>query len=259
MTRRGLGNLVANGSLKGWCLWRAGPIPEVGLRWRRDRAGRPGCGKCGGPARSLGSTAAAAAVGDRRRVAGERRSFFAERWRHGEKLVGLGTGARQGRERLREPSPNVGRWKDGWENGGERGTRLGSGPQRAEPGRGCLQDKGAPERPGLPRRGRGAECAPDARGPGAAGLVLLSPSFAGTCGLGWVPRSGDQGGGGGPGGAALCGKVAGFSCGGTMGARIFCSPRGWAFWASIPHSQLALSHFLSHLPRMDGKVCGGRS
>ena len=46
-------------------------------------------------------------------------------------------------------------------------------------------------------RGRGdsaagwrAECKPAARGPGAVGQVPLSPSFAGTCGLDWVPRSG---------------------------------------------------------------------
>lgn len=58
----------------------------MGLRWGRERAGRPGCGKCGGPALSLGTTAAATAaaaaaavVGDRRGCAGESSSFFAER------------------------------------------------------------------------------------------------------------------------------------------------------------------------------------
>lgn len=63
-----------------------GPIPEVGLGWGRERAGRPGCGKCGGPAPSLrtaaaatAAAAAAAAAGDWRGYAGERRSVPAER------------------------------------------------------------------------------------------------------------------------------------------------------------------------------------
>uniref|UniRef100_A0A7N9D2S5 Eukaryotic translation initiation factor 5A2 n=1 Tax=Macaca fascicularis TaxID=9541 RepID=A0A7N9D2S5_MACFA len=57
-----------------------GPIPEMGLRWGRVRAGRLGCGKCGGPAPSLGTAAAAtaaagaAAVGDQRGYADERHS-----------------------------------------------------------------------------------------------------------------------------------------------------------------------------------------
>lgn len=61
-----------------------GPIPEVGLRWGRERAGRPGCGKCGGPAPSLGTAAAAtaaaaAAVPDRRGCAGKRLPLPSER------------------------------------------------------------------------------------------------------------------------------------------------------------------------------------
>lgn len=160
----------------------------------------------------------------------------------------VGLGPERGRAGKGDGSPNEGKRKAGWENGGERGTRQGSGPCGAEPGRGCLQDKGAPERPGIPRRSRGPECAPDARGPGAAGLVMLSPSFARTCGLGWVPRIGDQGGGRGPGGAALCGKVAGSACGGTMGAGICCSQPGEPPGRVSSTPQLALCDFLPHLP-----------
>lgn len=91
VTRRVLRNLVANGSTRGRCLWRAGPIPEVGLRWGRDRAGRPGCGKWRPRPVSWNSPAAnaaavAAAEWDRRRCAEGRLAFFAERWEDGEKL-----------------------------------------------------------------------------------------------------------------------------------------------------------------------------
>lgn len=221
-----------------------GPIPEVGLRWGRERAGRPGCGKCGGPAPSLGTAAAAtaaaaAAGGNRWGCAGERRSFPARRWGRGEKLVGLrlerGRAGKGGRSWVL----NEGRRRDGWGNVGVRGTRQGSGPCGAGPGRGCWQDRGRLRGRGDGAAGWGAEWAPAIGGRGAAGRVLLSSSFAGTCGLGWVPRSGDRGGGGGPGGAARCGKVAGFSCRGTMGARICCPQREWAPRVGIPHPQRA--------------------
>lgn len=108
-----------------------GPIPEVGLMWGRERAGRPGCGKCGGPAPCLGTAevdtaAAAAAVGDWRGYAGERRSFPAERWRLWEKVVGLRPERGRAGEGGRSRAPTVERRKDG------RGTEASAGPAKAQ-------------------------------------------------------------------------------------------------------------------------------
>lgn len=125
---------------------------------------------------------------------------------------------------------------------------LGCRPVRAGPGQGCRQNKGAPERPGHGSPGQGTECAPVAGGPGAAGRVLFSPSVTDASGLGWVPRSSDQGGGGGPGGATRCWKVAGLSCGGTRRAGISCRQGGYP-----PPPASSSATFLPTSPPMDGK------
>lgn len=103
-------------------------------------------------------------------------------------------------------APTEKRRKDGW------GTEASAGPARAQareaPGRGCRQDRGCLRGRSDAAAGWREKCAPTARGPGADGQVLLSPSFAGMCGLGWVPRTEDPGGGGGPGGAVREGRPA---------------------------------------------------
>lgn len=48
----------------------------------------------------------------------------------------------EGRAGRPEPSPREGRRKDGWGDGGERGTRQSPGPCGARPGRGCRRDEG---------------------------------------------------------------------------------------------------------------------
>lgn len=147
-----------------------GPIPEVGLRWGRERAGRPGCGKCGGPAPSLGTAAAAtaaaaAAVRDRRGCAGKRLSLPSERWRLGEKVVGLRPERGRAGVGSQSRAPTKKRRKDGW------GTEASAGPARAQareaPGRGCRQDRGCLRGLSDAAAGWREKCAPTARGPGA--------------------------------------------------------------------------------------------
>lgn len=146
-------------------------------------------------------------------------------------------------------APTEKRRKDGW------GTEASAGPARAQareaPGRGCRQDRGCLRGRSDAAAGWREKCAPTARGPGADGQVLLSPSFAGMCGLGWVPRTEDPGGGGGPGGAVREGRPAV----GRWGPG-FAAPRaGERPRRVFPNPSELCCDFPPTSPAKDGKVC----
>lgn len=223
------------------------------------KGGRPGCGKCGGPAPSLGAAAAAtaaaaaAAAGDRRGYAGDRRSEPAERCRLGEKLTGPGLN-RAGLGR--GPEPRVDRGEEGrWMGEGRRARDSPALSQAlAELGRagpGMSAEPGAPALPGGGAAGAGRS-APAARGAGAADWGPLPPPRRGRAA--WLgPRGGSGPAVEGP--AARCGKVAGL-CGGAMGAGTRC-PQHRRGCPPDPASFSATS--LPTSPAMLGKVCGGQS
>lgn len=171
----------------------------------------------------------------------------------------MGPGPERGRaeEAGQSPAPTEEKRKDGW------GIEASAGPARAQaragPGRGCWQDRGR-----LRGRGDGAagweeKCAHAARGPSAAGQVLLSPSFAGTCGLGWAPPTvGIRAAAEGQTARHSAGRSPASSAMGLWGPGFAALSAGERPRRGFPiHSQLFFDFPPTSLPE-DGKVCKAR-